>query len=65
MNRKVYTDRATFEEQNQLLKTELPFSEDIGILKENVIIGSHSAKTVLFVKLWKDVTENPTVHPTS
>ena len=63
MNRKVYTDRATFEEQNQLLKTELPFSEDIGILKENVIIGSHSAKNRLVCQAMEGCDGKPNGSP--
>ncbi len=39
MMRKVYTDAATFFEQNAALSTELPFSKDVSILKTPLAVG--------------------------
>jgi 2,4-dienoyl-CoA reductase-like NADH-dependent reductase (Old Yellow Enzyme family) len=40
MNKKVYTSKESFNEQNEALKTALPYSDDTSILKEATKIGS-------------------------
>lgn len=40
MKSKVYTSIEEFKEQNNLMKTELPFSTDLGVLRESVKIGN-------------------------
>ena len=40
MNKKVYTSAEDFKEQNSILNTKLPYSEDTSILRESVKIGN-------------------------